>query len=245
MQTKPFIQPGATPAPDRFSIKVTENGPYVVEGRPPLRQLFIEQNLAGHSWNYAEGRSFVLAENAALCRCGRTGTPPFCDGSHKKADVDLRETATFDPLLDHSVAIAGPNLTLADNEAYCAFGRFCDAGDRIWNEVTEGGEESDRLTQRMANHCPGGRLLVIDNATGAPIESRGDPTLGLIEDPAIDVSGPLLVSGGIRIEAASGASYEIRARQALCRCGNSANKPFCDGTHASMKFQDGLPRRRG
>ena len=28
---------------------------------------------------------------------------------------------------------------------------------------------------------------------------------------------------------------------ALCRCGQSSNKPYCDGTHASMGFRDGLP----
>ena len=44
----------------------------------------------------------------------------------------------------------------------------------------------------------------------------------------------------IRVESASGESYEIRNRQALCRCGASSNKPFCDGSHASIKFQDGL-----
>jgi CDGSH-type Zn-finger protein len=30
----------------------------------------------------------------------------------------------------------------------------------------------------------------------------------------------------------------VRNRQTLCRCGASENKPFCDGTHASMKFSD-------
>ncbi|MDE2442612.1 MAG: CDGSH iron-sulfur domain-containing protein, partial [Betaproteobacteria bacterium] len=131
-------------------------------------------------------------------------------------------------------------------EAYCAYGRFCDAGDRIWNQVSEGGAQSDQLTERMAHHCPAGRLLVFDNATGEPVETAEAPALGLIEDPELQVSGPIMVTGGIRVESASGRSYEIRNRQALCRCGQSANKPFCDGTHASMKFRDGLamPSRR-
>jgi CDGSH-type Zn-finger protein len=30
----------------------------------------------------------------------------------------------------------------------------------------------------------------------------------------------------------------VRNRVTLCRCGASNNKPFCDGTHASIKFQD-------
>ncbi|WP_420835420.1 CDGSH iron-sulfur domain-containing protein [Aquitalea pelogenes] len=34
--------------------------------------------------------------------------------------------------------------------------------------------------------------------------------------------------------------YPVRERMTLCRCGASANKPFCDGSHASIKWQDGL-----
>jgi CDGSH-type Zn-finger protein len=30
----------------------------------------------------------------------------------------------------------------------------------------------------------------------------------------------------------------VRNRMTVCRCGGSSNKPFCDGTHASIKFQD-------
>ena len=39
------------------------------------------------------------------------------------------------------------------------------------------------------------------------------------------------------------ASYEGRNRVTLCRCGASSNKPFCDGSHASVKFDDGLVER--
>ncbi|HYX79111.1 MAG TPA: CDGSH iron-sulfur domain-containing protein, partial [Actinomycetota bacterium] len=54
------------------------------------------------------------------------------------------------------------------------------------------------------------------------------------------VSGPLWVRGGIQVIAADGFRYEVRNRQTLCRCGQSQNKPFCDGSHASVRFDDGL-----
>ena len=53
------------------------------------------------------------------------------------------------------------------------------------------------------------------------------------------------VKGGIRIEGADGRSYEIRNRVTLCRCGQSSNKPFCDGTHVSMHFCDNIPLEKG
>ena len=35
-----------------------------------------------------------------------------------------------------------------------------------------------------------------------------------------------------------GNDYEVQARYTLCRCGHSSNKPFCDGTHASVEAFD-------
>ena len=39
--------------------------------------------------------------------------------------------------------------------------------------------------------------------------------------------------GGIPIHGADGQAYEVRNRVTLCRCGRSANKPYCDGAHAA------------
>ncbi len=49
--------------------------------------------------------------------------------------------------------------------------------------------------------------------------------------------GPLLVTGGVRILDAEGALLYEGERAALCRCGGSANKPFCDGTHKNNGFR--------
>ena len=40
--------------------------------------------------------------------------------------------------------------------------------------------------------------------------------------------------------AEDGYRYEVRNRVTLCRCGASKIKPFCDGSHAAIKFKDGL-----
>lgn len=50
-------------------------------------------------------------------------------------------------------------------------------------------------------------------------------------------SGPYLVAGPVQLVDADGAAYTVdREVIALCRCGQSANKPFCDGTHKTVGF---------
>ena len=49
-------------------------------------------------------------------------------------------------------------------------------------------------------------------------------------------NGPLLVSGGVRVVDADGNVLYEGERAALCRCGGSSNKPFCDGTHKTNGF---------
>ncbi|MDH6422277.1 CDGSH iron-sulfur domain-containing protein [Aurantimicrobium minutum] len=235
------IQPGTTASSPEFRITITEGGPYVVNGAPKLSQQTIKQDPEGNSWNYVEGKVFDCDEGAHLCRCGHSGNAPFCDGTHQTLPAGvLEETASFEPLIQHSELISGPTKSLLDNEKYCAYGRFCDAGERVWGEVQIGTVEHDALATRMAHHCPGGRLLIVDNQSKEIIEDTVEPALGLIEDPKIGASGPIMVQGGIEVISAEGKSYEIRTRQALCRCGSSSNKPFCDGSHASVKYRDGI-----
>lgn len=235
-----LIQIGTTPAADNIYIQVIKNGPYKVLGEPKLIQVYIRQNESRQSGYYEEAKTFETSDEMYLCRCGHSKNAPFCDGSHVNAGENLEEQASFEPLLNNSMAIEGPTQILTDNEKYCAFSRFCDNGERVWNEVQLSGEEHEKLTEFMVNQCSAGRLLLLDKKTMQPIESAEDAGIYPIEDSAIGCSGPLMVRGGIRVESATGESYEVRNRQALCRCGKSSNKPFCNGAHASVKYQDGL-----
>jgi CDGSH-type Zn-finger protein len=51
-------------------------------------------------------------------------------------------------------------------------------------------------------------------------------------------NGPYLVSGPAVLIDADGNESAVEGRMvALCRCGGSSGKPFCDGTHRKMEFQ--------
>lgn len=228
-------------------IKITKNGPYEVTG-VRINEQFIMPDENGASSEYRDGQTFATGnetETIALCRCGRSKNPPFCDGSHEHAFFDGQTTAPHEKIMDNAKLYEGENYTLADNEAYCAFARFCDALGRVWNRI-EQGPASEEVAVKLAHKCPAGRLMIVDNKTGQQIEPDLEPEISILQDPAIGVSGPIYVKGGIVVEDENGNTYEGRQRQTLCRCGYSSNKPFCDGSHASIRFSDGQikPRRR-
>ena len=50
-------------------------------------------------------------------------------------------------------------------------------------------------------------------------------------------NGPYIVKGDVELKDSDGNSYPVEKRMALCRCGASTEKPFCDGTHSKIGFQ--------
>ena len=62
-------------------------------------------------------------------------------------------------------------------------------------------------------------------------EAGGTLNISLMPD------GPLIISGNLTIFAGSGRKAWQGTSVALCRCGASANKPFCDGSHTAAGFK--------
>jgi len=222
-------------------IIVSKDGPYIVSGGIPLAIQTIIPNQDGDSWDWKQGRSFELSSSYKLCRCGHSKHKPFCDDTHAKIGFDGTETATRALHAEQAETYDGPTLTLIDAEDLCAGARFCHPGGRIWSLIRNTDDPKAReLAVREAKHCPSGRLVLHDKKTGDVIESQLPPSIGVVEDPAMACSGPLWVRGGIRVESEDGTAYELRNRVTLCRCGKSCNKPFCDGSHTTVEFKDGL-----
>lgn len=223
------------------AIAIMKNGPYVVSGDPPLAVQSIEPGTEGGSWSWAEGRTFPVDGPYALCRCGLSAQKPFCDGTHAKAGFDGTETAYREPYDARAKTIDGPTRTLEDVDALCAFARFCDNAGGIWTSMARSDEPAvDALVVREATSCPSGRLVLRAKPSGEAVEPEFAPSLVLVEDPEKHSSGPLWVRGGIAVTSSDGTAYETRNRVTLCRCGRSSNKPFCDGTHADVGFDDGM-----
>jgi len=140
------------PTPDQNRISVAPNGPLYVHGDVTVLD--------------ADGSTLLTDTRVALCRCGRSGNKPLCDGSH---DEDFEDAG--------HIAVAP--LSSPD-----------------------------------------------DAAEAGPLRVRAT------ED------GPFVVEGPVTIEG-SDAEEVSGHRGALCRCGASDSKPFCDGSHSRIGFEAG------
>ncbi|MDX9872377.1 MAG: CDGSH iron-sulfur domain-containing protein [Clostridia bacterium] len=217
-------------------IKVIKDGPYLVTGGIPLKEKIITPR--GHGYVWQDGRELPQADTYTLCRCGKSGNHPFCDGAHTSAGFRGEETAGRQPYEQRAGVLRGPDLDLLDDDR-CAFARFChrERGD-VWN-LTKSSDDAELKAEAIeaAKDCPTGRLVAREKS-GEIHEHSYEPCIEVIQDPQRKVSGGLFVKGYIPIEAADGEIYEPRNRITLCRCGYSRSKPFCDAMHVPAKFKD-------
>ena len=95
------------------------------------------------------------------------------------------------------------------------------------------------------DHCPSGALRYTRalgrNGSPTPADDAPIPAATV----TVHANGPLEVRGEMTVVAADGTTLRETRRQYFCRCGNSGNKPFCDGSHTRVGFtDDGLGVRR-
>lgn len=141
-------------APQVNTARVLENGPLAVHA---------EIILDGH----------IDSTRRALCRCGKSASKPYCDGSHlAKTDDAAPFIATGEPLT---------------------------------------------------------RDMTMLSLRGGPLQIDAKP------------NGPLKFTGPVEIISGTGRGVERTTGCFLCRCGASANKPFCDGSHKRIGFKTDTP----
>jgi uncharacterized Fe-S cluster protein YjdI len=103
---------------------------------------------------------------------------------------------------------------------------------RPW--VNMDGAGLDEIINQVAA-CPSGALSYIrTNAetTDAGVQTETTTAVEVLKN------GPLMVYGNLTIKDAQGNESQKSKVTAFCRCGASANKPFCDGSHIRIGFRD-------
>jgi len=218
-------------------IEIAENGPYLVSGGPLLTRRAPAMSTHGEplDWHLvgAEDVDYETREEYALCRCGQSGSKPFCDGTHLATGFDGTLAADRGSGAQRRKTFRGANVVMTDDPTICAHAGFC--GTRhtdVWKMIgeTSDPEVRERLKRMVAN-CPSGRLQFSLQEGGEAVELEYEPSIAAIED------GPLWVRGAIKVQAPDGFAYELQNRMTLCRCGQSKNKPFCDGGHKEAGFR--------
>ena len=205
---------------DKPTIECKDNGPYIVKGLDGLTD--------------AAGGGIAGKPVMALCRCGGSANKPFCDGTHTKNGFSGARAS--DGSNDRRDSYAGKAVTIHDNRAICAHAGICtDRLAAVWRMGEEPWIDPDGGTAEaiveVVHACPSGALnYSIDGGEAAAPE----------HDPAILVAkdGPYHVTGGIELIDAPLGEGAARSHYALCRCGASKNKPFCDGSHWNVGFKD-------
>jgi truncated hemoglobin YjbI/CDGSH-type Zn-finger protein len=107
--------------------------------------------------------------------------------------------------------------------------------------VAPAGARADDVL-RAVQACPSGALRLARDSASPPVLADTE------RDPGIEVSldGPYRVTGGLGLADDSGAEAArppgaSPEHYSLCRCGHSANKPFCSGAHWYADFHDPVP----
>ena len=103
------------------------------------------------------------------------------------------------------------------------------AGRQPWCQPDGSGADEIR---DVIERCPSGALTV-EFADGSVSEVAADEN-----SVQVAYNGPLFVRGDLDIDGAPEDVPGLKFRAALCRCGQSKNKPFCDNSHEEAGFQD-------
>ena len=169
------------PGDPKGGIRVRENGPYLLTGGALMSNFL--------------GEPTTAPPVAALCRCGRSESKPWCDGTH--ATIGFNDRKHPDRVADRLDTYAARQFTILDNRGICAHsGRCTDALPTVFRVGTEpfvapaGGRADDIL--RAIQACPSGR-----SERRSP--SAAPPMWSIVRPPAIEVSkdGPYYVTGGV------------------------------------------------
>lgn len=141
----------------------------------------------------------------------------------------------------HNKTYKGPDFEVLWQPDVCIHSTVCwknlrpvfDPFRKPWIILENGEKEAIR---NQVKACPSGALQWIETpseANQAPVSSSSTDLVHIEQAPG----GPLLVKGEFLLVHPDGRREMKTNATALCRCGGSSNKPFCDGTHSKISFK--------
>lgn len=205
-------------------IKPIANGPLMLEAENEPFPV-----LQGHP-----GGDVQPDKKVFLCRCGLSANKPYCDGAHAGAGYDSANRCDRDAVRD----FAAPEITVHFNRAICSGAGECVRG--LPEVFVSGVEDWIRPDQAsvaevidVVRRCPSG-ALTYSVGDGPVTRDVADVAVRIVKD------GPYEVTGPVELATETWSANASRTCYALCRCGKSANAPFCDYSHGEQGWKDGI-----
>jgi len=207
-----------------MAIKVTlmPNGPIVLKAdgdeHPVLK---------------AEAAEDIRVEKAVvLCRCGESQRKPHCDGAHVSAGYSDENTCQNDKLQNYET----PGITVHFNRSICSGAALCvrnlpavfESSSEDWIHPANATVEEVIATVNM---CPSGALSYTRDGK-IEVKQESDLSVRIVRN------GPYEIKGPVEFDSPKWSENASRTNFALCRCGKSANAPFCDYTHGEQGWDD-------
>lgn len=120
------------------------------------------------------------------------------------------------------------------HSAVCLRGlpKVFDVNRRKWIEPAAAPAED---IAALIERCPSGALQYERKAAAAGAGPATDAPAAVVVRPS--PNGPLILTGALRVESEDGVLLKEASKLALCRCGGTANPPFCDGTHNRIQYR--------
>ena len=159
--------PAEPPDLERRGITVVPDGPYLVRGGIPIVVKAPATSEHGEPLTWVRTKRLEARDAYALCRCGGSGTKPFCDGTHARNGFAASGIAEVEP---RAADYEGTGITVHDDRAICVHAGFC--GNRLTNVWKMVRHTDDSVVRSqviaMIERCPSGAL----SYTLEPVEPR-------------------------------------------------------------------------
>ncbi|MBE3013491.1 CDGSH iron-sulfur domain-containing protein [Microbispora sp. NEAU-D428] len=224
---------------DRRRIVVLRDGPYVVYGGIPLRRKRKIVSSENNALTWKTGEPLETEDTYALCRCGHSGSKPFCDGTHAVIGFDGTESPIMRPYEELQHVHDGVGISAQRVGELCVHAAFCLGRAKPIAAMLADTGDSDVRSDIMGriDHCPSGSYSYALERGGETIEPDLPQAVSVLEEED-GLASALWVTGKVPVLRADGRPLEVRNRMTLCRCGRSGNKPLCDGTHREIGFHE-------
>ncbi len=176
---------------------------------------------------YLKGEKVPVRRVMLLCRCGKSEKKPFCDGSHEKVDFNIPQRSERGRTRYKDYV--GKDITIRFSLRVCSHAGVCymklpsvfDREKKPW--INPDGATTQEIID-LINRCPSGALSYSRAIDQVPDRKR-KPKIVIINN------GPFNIQGGIKIRDEAGTEPYNPEHYCLCRCGQTRNSPFCDGSH--------------